>query len=138
MLLRNLTPHKVTIFAADGSIIFELDPEPTQNTARVTEAIVSSHILLGLPLVVKRYSTANLPPEVDGTYLIVSKMVIDAHPERTDLVCPDTGPDSIVRDTEDRGILGVRRLQMGYREPSLTPYEQSGAVVDRIRERYGK
>ena len=37
-------------------------------------------------------------------------MVLDANPDRNDLVCPDTGPDSVVRDKEGR-ILGVRRLQ---------------------------
>ena len=37
-------------------------------------------------------------------------MVLDAHPNRTDLYCPDTGPQSVVRNEKGQ-IIGVKRLQ---------------------------
>lgn len=108
-MFRNLTPHKITVFGNDGSVLLELEPE-LNFQARVQEFITTNQEIEDIPIVTKRYTQATLPFQKEGVYLIVSKMVIDAHPERQDLLCPDTGPDSVVRD-EQGHILGVKRLQ---------------------------
>lgn len=108
MKLVVLTPHDLKIFNDAGEMIHEI--ESTGN-ARVREVITKEVQIDGLPFVNKEYENANLPPVQEGTLLVVSKIVQDAHPERQDLVVPDTGPDSCVRDAEGR-IIGVKRLQL--------------------------
>lgn len=116
-MFRNLTPHKIAVFGNDGLVLLELEPEPKENWARVNEEVenlygvyVDETYSKMATVVVKKYTEANLPEPEYGCYLLVSKMVLDAHPERRDLLCPDTGPDSVVRD-EQGHILGVKRLQ---------------------------
>lgn len=103
-----LMPHDLKIFNENDEIIQEIE---STGDARVSEVITKETQIDGLTFVSKRYENANLPPVQDGTMLIVSKIVQDAHPERQDLVVPDTGPDSCVRDDEGR-IMGVKRLQL--------------------------
>ena len=51
-----------------------------------------------------------LPDQVDDRILIVSKIVFDAAPaDRTDLLAPDTGPESAIRD-EAGNIAAVKRM----------------------------
>lgn len=108
MKFRNLTPHKLIIFDEEGQIIREFSSE---GQVRIDEQTVRWPDIDGVPIVAKQYSkTNNLPEQIPGTILIVSKIVMDAHPERTDLLCPDTGPDSVVRNS-DGSIAGVKRLQ---------------------------
>lgn len=108
MKLVVLTPHDLKIFNNAGEMVHEI--ESTGN-ARVSEILTDETLIDGLTFVHKKYENANLPPEQDGTLLVVSKIVQDAHPERRDLVVPDTGPASCVRDAEGR-IMGVKRLQL--------------------------
>ena len=108
MKIRNLTPHNVIIIDDDKNVIAEFKPE---FQVRVKEVISAKFKIDNIPVVVKQYRRAeNLPNEEKGTVLIVSKMVFDAHPDRNDLYCPDTGPDSVVRNKEGN-IIGVKRLQ---------------------------
>lgn len=111
-MLRNMTPHKLTIYDDSGNILTEVPADDEQ--ARVSEIITDEYVRhfdkFTVPVVVKGYGKANLPEPKHGVYLIVSKMVLDAHPDRADLLAPDTGPDSVVRDNGGK-ILGVRRLQ---------------------------
>ena len=108
MKLVVLTPHNLRVFNDDGEVIREIK---SMGNVRVSETITRTTQIDGLTFVNKEYEKANLPVAQDGTLLVVSKIVQDAHPERSDLVVPDTGPDSCVRDAQDR-IVGVKRLQL--------------------------
>jgi hypothetical protein len=110
-MFRNFTPHNLTIFLEDGqTVLLDL---PSEGQVRVGEEIKNSFSIDGIAVGEKQYTTVELPDgDYDRDYLIVSKMVLDALEEhqRPHCLCPDTGPDSVVRDEQGR-IVGVRRLQ---------------------------
>ena len=113
-MLINYTPHTITRYDAKGKKILETYPAAGA-TARVTEKVIPIDLVPGIPVVWKEYGKIEgVPAEEEGHYYIVSILVLQANKglptPRTDLLCPDTGPDSVVRDTEGR-ILGIRRFQ---------------------------
>jgi hypothetical protein len=56
-------------------------------------------------------SVTGLPEPAEDTIYIVSLLVLQAlKGQRTDVVGPDTGPESAVRDADGR-IVGVKRFQ---------------------------
>lgn len=108
MTLKNFTPHEITIISESGNEIIERIP--SIGIARATEVCTASDDINGIPTTVKRYDAiVGLPEQEEGTICIVSLPVLQAS-DRSDLVCPDTGPDSVVRDSDGK-IIGVRRLQ---------------------------
>lgn len=90
-MLINLTPHTVTV--STGGALLRLPP--TGAPARVVEAAccaphVTTHAGVGLPVThlrATRLVTA-LPDPRDGDYLIVSRAVAAALPNRADLLVP--------------------------------------------------
>ena len=77
------------------------------------EYVKDSGFIGNIRIVEKKYDNiAGLPEPEEDVYLIVSFMAMDAGKKigRTDLLCPDTGPDSVIRDESGR-IIGVKRLQ---------------------------
>jgi hypothetical protein len=106
MELKNFTPHEVTVFSGEEVI----ERVQSIGVARASEVCVESEAINGIPTVAKRYdAVVGLPEPCEGVICIVSLPVLQAS-DRSDLVCPDTGPDSVVRD-KDGKILGVRRFQ---------------------------
>jgi hypothetical protein len=106
MELKNFTPHEVTVFSGEEVV----EHVQSIGVARVSEVCVDSEAINGIPTVAKRYdAVVGLPEPCDGVICIVSLPVLQVS-DRPDLVCPDTGPDSVVRDKEGK-ILGVRRFQ---------------------------
>lgn len=104
----NLTPHAVTI-RFDG---YELTVPPSGTVARVTTVTEPVDTPHGVPTVRQTYGTVEgLPdPERDTVY-IVSALVLAAlrGSGRVDVVAPDTGPESAIRDEKGQ-IVAVRRL----------------------------
>lgn len=102
----NLTPHTVRVIGTDGTISAEY---PSQGSCRVQTSYTEIANINGFPVLKTSYGiTDGLPPEDgDGTVYIVSMVVQQANPDRTDLVCPNTAPDQTVRD-ENGQIFGVR------------------------------
>ena len=85
--IRNLTPHEIS-FPDGKSIPPESGPAP-----RLPEACVQLDAELDapVPLVEKTWGdAANLPEPEDGVLLVVSALIANAHPERSDLVTPQT------------------------------------------------
>lgn len=110
MALKNFTPHPVNIFDHTGSkIIMSIQPE--EHAARVGEKIKYRESIDGVPVVWKMLTgVKGLPQAEKGVTLIVSIVVLGAS-NRIDLVAPDTGPGSVVRN-EKGLILGVRRFMI--------------------------
>lgn len=101
----NLTPHPVSVVCGDGTITF---PPSGGRATLVFEPAVDTSIN-GF-VIRPRSRVANvtgLPDPQEGVLLIVSTMVREAMPSRTDLVTPDSGPDAV---RENGQILYVRRF----------------------------
>jgi len=107
MKLVNLTPHVVSIADESGTIIRTI--APTTPAARVSSKAVSGKPIDGVPFNETVFGAVdNLPAPNGETVYIVAQFVIQAAPERKDLVRPDTGP-TCVRDSEGK-IVAVRAL----------------------------
>ncbi|MFA6392239.1 MAG: hypothetical protein WCW66_05870 [Patescibacteria group bacterium] len=117
MKIMNLTPHAMVIFDSTGATEVA-HVEASGKVARVltetTEAGVVSIDGVEIPVVKTSYGQVeNLPEVEEGTTFVVSILVIGALRalgiNRGDVVSPDTGPQSVVRDGEGK-ILGVKRF----------------------------
>ena len=122
----NLTPHDVKILkpcpAPHGAYFCQncnetgfvtIGEYKSEGVARAVEVIEDDTPVCGIPVVKKKYSKfSGLPPETSGVFYIVSVIVLNLLPKRSDLLCPDTGPESAVRDDKGR-IIGVMRFQKG-------------------------
>lgn len=92
----NLTPHAVTV----GDVTYP----PSGDVARVSvDHIDTGHRLCGQPIYRTVYGdVVGVPPCAgDGVFYIVSKLVVDASPDRFDLVAPASGHPDVVRN--DKG-----------------------------------
>jgi hypothetical protein len=122
--LRNFTPHPVAVYDHENNFIASFESE---GSARLVESKYWAGIWFtvkdkagrvisedrGIPLVKKKYTEVeNLPAPEEGVIYIVSFLVLDAlRSTRDDLIAPDTGPDSSIRD-EDGRIIGIRQFQV--------------------------
>lgn len=108
-VIKNLTPHPVTIIMPDGEAL-TLPPEGIV-PRRGTETTDTGETINGIPVVRNSLGAVQgLPEPEEGVVLVVPFLICQALPDRSDLVAPDTTPDSVVRDDQGR-IVGVRRLQ---------------------------
>jgi len=102
----NLTPHALTIYA-NGEIAFEIPASGTVARRAVSEEIVGE--VNGVVLARTVFGEAEgVPAPEEGVMYLVSRLVKDGLPNRTDVICPDTGKTA-VRDEGGR-ILGVTRF----------------------------
>jgi len=110
----NLTPHELTLVGENDEVIGRIIP--TGQVARVKtlatevgQVTVDGH---AVPIVSTVYGKIeNLPEPQENTIYVVSIMVVNAlgTGTRSDVVAPDTGPQSVVRDAQGQ-IKGVRRF----------------------------
>lgn len=84
-MLKNLTPHEVKIITGEGTIVVK----PSGVIARCNEHEELAKDLTGIPVIrLVLGEVVDLPPEEEGVTLIVSHIVLQACPERKDLVKP--------------------------------------------------
>jgi hypothetical protein len=107
-MLVNLTPHDVVVFGQNNEQVAVIPA--TGNEARVgVSSVQVGTVSLNDEIVSIVKSTfgevLGLPERQDGTFYIVSRMVISACPDREDLIVPD----DLVRD-EDGRVVGCRRF----------------------------
>ena len=117
----NLTPHIVRIKDEETRFVFVFEPDgPVPRVEMATQFVghikysvswgPNEEYKLNIPLVKQTAETVTgLPEPKANTILIVSRMVLEACPFRKDLVAPDTGVGSVVRDEYDQ-IYAVRRF----------------------------
>ena len=118
MRLVNLTNRTICIYDAEGvRSLYEL---PTSPPAISVDATLEPVRHLGsnqdIPVVRHQFRlTSKLPPPQPGvTYLVgwpVIQALLEAGDKRADLVAPDTGRGSAVRDVGGQ-IVGVRRFRV--------------------------
>jgi hypothetical protein len=111
MNIINLTPHSFTLCNDAGEIIRVI--EPTKPAARVSSTVKTVGEVDGIPVTVTTFGAVEgLPEPQEGTVYIVSLLVQQAVPNRSDVYRPDTGPQSVVRDGAGQ-IIGVKALAAG-------------------------
>jgi len=105
----NLMPHEVRVITDDGEVIYK----PSGKVARL-QTINRVINIEGLPPVVTTEVTGieGLPAPEPGVVYLASTLVAQYATRfgRLDVLSPDTGPESAVRN-EAGQIIGVRRLQ---------------------------
>jgi hypothetical protein len=111
MQLVNLTPHALTLRAADGT---DAVVPPSGTVARVAAAATDTgKTVAGLPVQTTTLGeVTDLPEPTTGTTYLVSAMVLGAlaGSGRSDVFAPATGPkDGAVRDDQGH-IVAVTRL----------------------------
>lgn len=110
-MIRNLTPHPVTIYGENGEVLAAFESEGKDAIPRVREEHIFDGTITvdGVPVPVYRVQytkVGNLPPKRPGVNLIVSMLTAQAaEPDRDDLLVPI----GQVRDEQGR-IIGCRGL----------------------------
>ncbi|MEU4376707.1 hypothetical protein [Pseudonocardia alni] len=100
-MLRNHTPHPVTVVLVDGSDV-DLPPHPPSPRVVVERSedgeLRTEHGAVALTRTRRSAEVVDLPAAESGVVLIVSLAVAQARPDRTDLVFPDRQ----IRDADGR------------------------------------
>lgn len=97
----NCTPHDVTLRTDCGDVVYP----KSGCVPRITFDAPEIGQLGGAPIVSRECTgISDMPPVAQNTVYIVSTMVFDACPERTDLVVPDSGPTAI---RDERGQIAA-------------------------------
>lgn len=108
MNIVNLTPHSITLCDDAGKPIRVI--EPTKPAARVLSTVRVVDEVDGIPITETAFGAVEgLPAPSKDTVYIVSLLVQQAVPQRQDVFRPDTGSQSVVRDSAGQ-IFGVRAL----------------------------
>ena len=109
--LVNLTPHSITLCGSNGKPLMEIKPSGAVLRLK-EEAEDTGEKIAGIPVVRKRFvglEGFSLPQRTENIVFIVSMPVALYLASRPDIVAPDTGPESVVRDEKGR-IVGIRRF----------------------------
>lgn len=90
----NLTPHVVNVVDNDGNTVLSVVPSGTVARVNAQTTVVSN--IGGVDVVRTTFGDVDgLPVPQDDTVYIVSTLVLQAlNGTRTDVVAPDTGPQS--------------------------------------------
>ena len=106
----NLTPHDIRVVLDDGR---EINIPASGTVARVNATAKTVDTINGVPVVRTSFGDVQgLPEPQEGRIYIVSTLVLQAlGGQRNDVVAPDTGPQSVIRDESGR-IVGIRRFQI--------------------------
>jgi hypothetical protein len=115
MMIRNMTPHVVTVLARDGKTVIETFP--SEGNVRLATKVIDAGTLFGnipqgpqgqhwlIPITEVQFGKPEgLPPMQDGVWLIVSQIVKSAI-HRSDMLVPA----ELVRDA-DGVIIGCMSL----------------------------
>ncbi len=100
----NCTPHPIQLLDSDNNLMISLPkgeviPRLSQSTKQVD-------VVNGISITETQFGeTQDLPESQDGVLLIVSRLVLSANPNRTDLVVPN----ELVRDGSGN-IIGCKSL----------------------------
>jgi len=104
----NLTPHEVRLVDDEGNTIAVF---PSEGVVRLSEHREKIAEINGISVYKKTFGAAELPPQKEGVYYIVSLPVAQAFPERDDFLIPD----QLVRDEKGR-VIGARSFAVFSKE----------------------
>jgi hypothetical protein len=127
MNIVNCTPHPITLLGVDGEMVAEIQPSGIVPRATKTTETVAHVEINGnqIPVIVPKFGgVSNLPEPEEGTMFIVSLIVQQACPERTDLL--------IVEDVVRDGSVIVGCKAFG----APTPSEEAKVLAENLRMMY--
>lgn len=112
MKIVNLTPHDVHVYDENAQNIIRTYPA-SGTVARVKSSTEIVGEVDGVPVARTAFGEIEglLEPQQDTKYIVSLLVLQAAAGKRDDLLAPDTGPQSAVRD-ESGQIIGVRRFQV--------------------------
>ena len=100
----NFTPHNLNVVDING--VTQL--LPSVGVARVATSTVSVNPINGFGVVATAFAdVAGLPSPQDGVYYVVSRLVLSACPDRSDLLCPG----ELIRDV-DGNVVGCKGFSL--------------------------
>lgn len=103
MTFKNCTPHSITMYREDGTTILFA---PESESARCVATTVKVGEIDGITITKTTFGeTTGLPSYSPNCYCIVSRLVAEANPQRTDLLIVN----ETVRDDAGR-IIGCKSL----------------------------
>lgn len=106
-MLLNLTPHTLNIFNKEGSKEI-LTLAPTGIIPRCSQNNIMFSEINGVPVYRCEFGKVqDLPEKREGVVLVVSRMVVNACPNRDDLVSP--GPLLRNKDGQPIGCIGLSK-----------------------------
>lgn len=107
MKILNYTPHVVTLYSGGEVIQY-----PVIGKARVEETSEVMEVE-GIPceLSKKAYGDVVGLPDSDGETIYIVSIVVLQSSDRNDIMAPDTGPSSGIRDKEGN-LVAVKRFQI--------------------------
>lgn len=104
MTFRNFTPHEINLLDENQQVIHTIQPEETP--IRLSQSTVQVDTIGGVSITETQFGeTQNLPEQQNGVYLIVSRLILSANPDRSDLLVPN----ELVRN-EAGHIIGCQSL----------------------------
>ncbi len=112
-MLKNLTPHVIVIRPGDEEVVLPPSGQVARVSVSAKELYKIAFAGIRVPVVRTEFGDiVDLPDPDEGVIYVTSTLVAQAAAARgrTDVVAPDTSPESAVRDQEGR-IVAVRRLQ---------------------------
>ena len=108
MKIKNITPHTVVVFNADGSQSL-FPPERDYPTPRVQRELELVELVGGVEVVTRgKAFTTGLPDPEDNTLFIVSSVVLSENRDRGDLLSPN---DPVKDPHNPRILMGCRGFQ---------------------------
>ncbi len=98
VVIRNLTPHQVVVSPSGDltqTLTLESEGSPSRVTVNRTVITYLQVDSLAIPIHAVHYDgVPDLPDEVEGTFLVVSRLVAERFLKRKDLLIPD----ELIRD----------------------------------------
>ncbi|WP_291566899.1 MULTISPECIES: hypothetical protein [unclassified Clostridium] len=103
MKILNYTPHTVNIIISESGEIYNF---LSVGNARCIQTTVQVGEINNIPITSTKFGEVEgLPQEQEGIYYIVSRLILQALPQRKDLLVPN----EVVRDEEGK-IIGCKSL----------------------------
>jgi hypothetical protein len=109
MEILNYTPHVINLCEENGNVFASYQSKGAARVATTQECVGNVN---GVDIYSTSYGEVEgIPEEQPDTMLLVSFLVKQALPERKDLICPNTSPQGVVRDSNGQ-IIGVKSFQV--------------------------
>ncbi len=104
----NLTPHEINLANAAGEIILSVPSTGGSCRVSTTQKVVGT--IDGFTVNKTTYGAIEgLPEPADDTVYIVSILVAQLVPDRSDVVAPDSGPTAIRENGQIKAVKGFVR-----------------------------
>lgn len=125
----NATAHWVNVI--QDSYVRKFSPNQV-DPIRIDSVVMPLDTLGGIPLVsTTKIIPESLPPQIEGTYYIVSSLV-GMMVNRADFICPHTTAESVIRDDSGK-VIAVKEFQSFYVPETISVKNKQEVLGDVVR-----